>query len=195
MKAVLRQDPDVIMVGEIIDKETAEVAIRASLTGHLVLTTLHTNDASSAINRLTNMDIDGDIIKSSLVLVIAQRLTRLICKECKVKYKLSKEERSLMEINNIEEAYKGIGCAKCNNTGYRGRTVAYETMIIGKRVKEHMEKGDSDILRNIAIEEGMVTMDEYFRKLVADGSTTVEEYYGNMQVYNIEKALGVDYGI
>jgi type IV pilus assembly protein PilB len=195
LKAVLRQDPDVIMVGEIIDKETAEVAIRASLTGHLVLTTLHTNDASSAINRLTNMDIDGDIIKSSLVLVIAQRLTRLICKECKVKYKLSKEERNLMEINNIEEAYKGIGCAKCNNTGYRGRTVAYETMIIGKRVKEHMEKGDSDILRNIAIEEGMVTMDEYFRKLVADGSTTVEEYYGNMQVYNIEKALGVDYGI
>ena len=109
LKAVLRQDPDVIMVGEIIDKETAEVAIRASLTGHLVLTTLHTNDASSAINRLTNMGIDGDIIKSSLVLVIAQRLTRLICEKCKIKYKLSKEEKKLLSMDKVEEAYRGTG--------------------------------------------------------------------------------------
>jgi len=195
LKAVLRQDPDVIMVGEIIDKETAEVAIRASLTGHLVLTTLHTNDASSAINRLTNMGIDGDIIKSSLVLVIAQRLTRLICEKCKVKYKLSKEEKKLLDMDRIEEGYRGTGCIKCNSTGYRGRTVAYEIMIMGKRLKESMDSGDSDILRNIAIEEGMITMNEYFKELVVEGSTSVEEYYGNMQVYNIEKALGVDYGV
>ena len=195
LKAVLRQDPDVIMVGEIIDKETAEVAIRASLTGHLVLTTLHTNDASSAINRLTNMGIDGDIIKSSLVLVMAQRLTRLICRECKAKYKLSKAEKNIMSVDNIDEAYRGNGCIKCSNTGYSGRTVAYEIMIMGKRLKEYMGNSDSDILRSVAIEEGMITMDEYFKKLVIDGSTTVEEYYGNMQVYNIEKALGVDYGI
>lgn len=195
LKAVLRQDPDVIMVGEIIDKETAEVAIRASLTGHLVLTTLHTNDASSVIDRLTNMGIDREIIKSSLVLVIAQRLTRLICRECKVKYKLSKAEKKIMSLNNIEEGYKGEGCIKCNSTGYKGRTVAYEIMIMGTKLKDYMENGDSNILRNIAIEEGMVTMDEYFKKLVRDGSTTVEEYHGNMQVYNIEKALGVDYGI
>jgi len=156
---------------------------------------LHTNDASSAINRLTNMGIDGDIIKSSLVLVIAQRLTRLICEKCKVRYKLSKEEKKLLDMDDVEECYRGTGCIKCNSTGYKGRTVAYEIMIMGKKLKDSMDSGDSDIVRNIAIEEGMITMNEYFKELVVSGSTSIEEYYGNMQVYNIEKALGVDYGI
>ncbi len=119
-----------------------------------------------------------------LVLVIQSLTKDKLCGGCKVKYKLSKEEKNIMSVDNIDEAYKGNGCIKCNNTGYSGRTVAYEIMIIGKKLREYMGNSDSDILRRVAIEEGMITMDEYFKKLVVDGSTTVEEYYGNMQVYD-----------
>ncbi|MEG0132638.1 MAG: GspE/PulE family protein [Clostridium sp.] len=195
LKSVLRQDPDVIMVGEIIDKDTAEIAIRASLTGHLVLTTLHTNDAATTINRLTNMGIDSDLIKDSLVLVIAQRLTRVICECCKKTYKLSNYEKKLLCIENCVNAHKGMGCVKCNGTGYKGRIIAYEIMTIGKELKNNILSGDSDIIRDIAVKNGMTTIDDYFKTLILKGYTSIEEYYSNLQVYNIEKALGVDYGI
>ncbi|MEG1256324.1 GspE/PulE family protein [Clostridium sp.] len=195
LKNVLRQDPDVIMVGEIIDKDTAEIAIRASLTGHLVLTTLHTNDATTSINRLINMGIDSDLIKDSLVLVIAQRLTRVVCESCKSTYELSDYEKNLLDIESCVTAYKGFGCVKCNDTGYKGRTIAYEIMTIGKEIKNNIQKGNSDILRDISIKNGMTTIDDYFKTLILKGHTTIEEYYSNLQVYNIEKALGVDYGI
>lgn len=196
LKSALRQDPDIIMVGEIIDKETAEIAIRASLTGHLVLTTLHTNDASSTINRLLDMGIKRELINSSLVMVIAQRLTRIICKECKESYELPKIEKNILKLKaSLIQAFKGKGCKKCNHTGYKGRVIAYEIMVIGDKIKESMKSEDNNMIRNTAIESGMVTMEDYFKNLVLQGITTVDEYHINLQVYNIERALGVDYGI
>lgn len=196
LKAALRQDPDVIMVGEIIDKDTAETAIRASLTGHLVLTTLHTNDASSTINRLTDMGIDQELLNSSLLMVIAQRLTRTICEHCKIDYDLSLEEKKLLgDESVVMKAYKGIGCNKCNHTGFKGRTIAYEVMVIGEKVKEAIKTKDDNLIRESAMKNGMVTLEEYFKALVLNGTTTVEQYVSNMQVYSIERAIGGDYGI
>ncbi|MEG2936522.1 MAG: GspE/PulE family protein, partial [Clostridium sp.] len=196
LKAALRQDPDVIMVGEIIDKDTAETAVRASLTGHLVLTTLHTNDASSTINRLVDMGINQELLNSSLLLVIAQRLTRSICEHCKIDYDLSPEEKKLLgDKDGVIKAYKGIGCNKCNHTGFRGRTIAYEIMVIGERVKEAIKTKDDNLIRECAIQNGMITLEEYFKGLVFNGITTVDQYGSNMQVYSIERALGADYGV
>lgn len=196
LKAVLRQDPDVIMVGEIIDKDTAETAVRASLTGHLVLTTLHTNDASSTINRLTDMGIDKELLNSSLLLVIAQRLTRTICQECKVEYEPTLLEKGLLgKGKSWRRLYKGTGCKKCSETGFKGRTIAYEIMVIGEKVKEAVKFKDHKHIRKEAIDNGMVTLEDYFQKLVEGGITTVEEYRSNMQVHNVGRALGSDYGV
>lgn len=196
LKAALRQDPDVIMVGEIIDRETAEIAVRASLTGHLVLTTLHTNDASSTINRLVDMGIKQELVNSSLLLVIAQRLTRTICSQCKIQCEPTREESRLLDMKDKEERiYKGIGCKKCNNTGFKGRTIAYELMVIGEGVKEAIKSMDDKQIRRCAVKNGMITLDEAFKGLVVQGVTTVDEYSSNMQVHNIERVFGTDYGI
>lgn len=196
LKAALRQDPDIIMVGEIIDKDTAEIAVRASLTGHLVLTTLHTNDASSTINRLVDMGVNQELLNSSLLLVIAQRLAKTICAQCKIDYEPSMEEKILLgQVKEKYKIYKGIGCSKCNHRGFKGRTIAYEIMVNGERVNEAIKTMDEALIRSCAMENGMVTLEDYFKGLVQDGITTVEEYGSNMQVYSIGRALGTDYGV
>ena len=196
LKASLRQDPDVIMIGEIIDRETAEIAIRASLTGHLVLTTLHTNDASSTINRLIDIGIPRELINSSLLMIIAQRLTRVICNKCKASYFVSASELGIFNnANSNILTFKGKGCSMCNNTGYIGRTIAYEIMTMNNKIKKAINSCDNDLIRETAIESGMITIDKHFESLVIEGITTIDEYYSNMQVYNMERVLGADYGV
>lgn len=140
LRAFLRQDPDIIMVGEIRDFETAEIAVKAALTGHLVLSTLHTNDAASTITRLINMGIEPFLISSSLILIIAQRLVRKLCSHCKKEEKYSKE--NLIKIGFPEDLteqikiYSPQGCPECNNTGYSGRIALYEVMPIKEEIKE-----------------------------------------------------------
>jgi type IV pilus assembly protein PilB len=188
LKAILRQDPDVIMVGEVIDENTAETAIRAALTGHLVLTTLHTNDAASSINRLIDMHIPSYLISDSILAVIAQRLARKICPYCKVSYKPNYGERMLLNLNEGSHLYRGKGCSKCNDTGYRDRTVAYEIMVIDEKHKKIIcSSNDSEDLRKYSINNGMKSLKDYFRELVLHGDTTIEEYLYNIQDFNPQK--------
>jgi len=180
LRSFLRQDPNIVLVGEIRDFETAEIAVKAALTGHLVLSTLHTNDAPSTINRLMNMGIEPFLVATSVNLICAQRLVRRICKECKedinmpvqalVDVGLSPEEASQTRLK------KGRGCASCNNTGYRGRVGLYEVMEISEEIRELVLSGASAMeLRRKAIEEGMFSLRRSGLMKIKDGATTVEE--------------------
>lgn len=180
LRAFLRQDPDIIMVGEIRDYETAEIAIKAALTGHLVLSTLHTNDAPSTINRLLNMGIEPFLIASSTNLVLAQRLARKICSECKEVLKMPPQ--ALIDIGfSPEEAksmvcYKGKGCAVCNGSGYKGRIALYEVMVMNETLKELVLNGVSAAeLKRAAINEGMKTLRMSGLQKVQEGTSTIEE--------------------
>ena len=180
LRSFLRQDPNVILVGEIRDFETAEIAVKAALTGHLVLSTLHTNDAPSTINRLMNMGIEPFLVASSLNLVCAQRLVRRVCSNCKVP-----EDVPLPALEQIgftpEEArtikpYKGYGCEKCNKTGYKGRVGLYEVMEITDELRELILVGASALeLRRKAVEEGMVTLRGSGLRKISAGVTSIEE--------------------
>ncbi len=180
LRSFLRQDPDVVLVGEIRDYETAEIAVKAALTGHLVLSTLHTNDAPSTITRLLNMGIEPFLVASSVLLIIAQRLVRRICKECK------EEEKTLPSVLrdigfSEQEAdsivlYKGKGCPNCNDTGYRGRVALYEVMPIGEDIKELILEGASAIeIRKKGIANDMKTLRMSGLTKLKEGVTTVEE--------------------
>jgi type IV pilus assembly protein PilB len=180
LRSFLRQDPNIILVGEIRDFETAEIAIKAALTGHLVLSTLHTNDAPSTISRLMNMGIEPFLVATSVNLIQAQRLIRRICKDCKTEQPLPPE--ALVEVGfSAEEAkqlktYKGLGCAKCNNTGYKGRIGLYEVMEVTDEVRELILIGASALeLRKRAIEDGMITLRESGLYKIRSGLTTLEE--------------------
>ena len=180
LRAFLRQDPDIIMVGEIRDYETAEIAIKAALTGHLVLSTLHTNDAPSTINRLLNMGIEPFLIASSTNLVLAQRLARKICSECKEVLKMP--HQALIDIGfSPEEAksivcYRGKGCAVCNGSGYKGRIALYEVMVMNETLKELVLNGVSAAeLKRAAINEGMKTLRMSGLQKVQEGTSTIEE--------------------
>jgi len=175
LRHILRQDPDVIMVGEIRDRETAAIAIQASLTGHLVLSTLHTNDAPSALTRLTDMGIEPYLLASSVLGVIAQRLVRKICPHCKVEYTLSSEERSELKLTQ-DRACKGTGCSHCFHSGYRGRTGIYELMLVSAAVKQQVLKSqDAEMLRKTAVSEGMNLLFSQGVELVREGVTTCAE--------------------
>jgi general secretion pathway protein E len=179
LRSILRQDPDVIMVGEIRDVETAEIAIQASLTGHLVLSTLHTNDAPSAIVRLIDMGVEPFLVASSLMAVLAQRLVRVICPHCKEPYTPSEIERSYFENAPREGAftlYRGVGCDKCQGKGYLGRTAIFETLIITDSIR-HMisDKIDSQSIKSAAVSGGMKTLRNDGFEKVLKGITTVEE--------------------
>jgi len=181
LRAFLRQDPDIIMVGEIRDFETAETAVKAALTGHLVLSTLHTNDAPSTINRLLNMGIEPFLVTASLILVCAQRLVRKICKECAVPV-TGISPAHLVELGfNEEEAktvvpMKGQGCQKCNDTGYKGRTAIYEVMPVTDELKEAILQGFSSVeLKREAMRLGMKTLRAAGLEKVKKGVTTIEE--------------------
>jgi len=180
LRTMLRQDPDIIMVGEIRDAETARIAIQASLTGHLVFSTLHTNDAASAVTRLVDMGIEPYLITSTVRAVIAQRLVRVICTNCKKPYKPSAREVAQMGFQPDElkngTLFKGEGCEKCVGTGYTGRLGIYELLLLDHEMQQAVLKGvDSENLKKLAVKKGMATLADYGKIKVAAGFTTVEE--------------------
>jgi general secretion pathway protein E len=184
LRSFLRQDPDVILVGEIRDLETAEIAIQASLTGHLVFSTLHTNDASGAVTRLVDMGVQPFLVASSLHGVLAQRLVRVLCKECKKPYVPTKEEleaahitpKIMAEAGHPKHLYKAAGCPTCQNTGYQGRTGIYELMLVDDDVRQLILKNvDSNTIKRKAVENGMLTLLEHGAFKIARGITTAAE--------------------
>ncbi len=178
LRAILRQDPDIVMIGEIRDNETAQIAIRAAITGHLVLSTLHTNDAPSSVVRLVNMGVEPYLVSTSIAGVIAQRLVKSICPKCKKEYKANSYEKKLLYMENVKELtlYKGEGCAFCNGTGYVGRTGVYEIMEITREHKECiLNSQNADELRDISTKNGMKTLKMACSELVLKGVTTIEE--------------------
>lgn len=180
LRSILRQDPNIIMVGEIRDSETAEIAIRAALTGHLVLSTLHTNDAAGALARLIDMGIEPFLVSSSVLGVTAQRLLRKICPSCKEEYSVTPDsaERQLLRIPNDQHLtlYRGKGCGQCNNTGYLGRTAIHEVMIINDEIKELINKrAPSHVIKEAAIKNGMITLFQDGIAKMLKGVTTFQE--------------------
>lgn len=179
LRSILRHDPDVLLVGEVRDSETAEIAIRSSLTGHLVLSTLHTNDAPSAIARLIDMGIEPYLISSSIECVIAQRLVRLLCVNCKRKTHINAREIELLGIDEHYsgiEVYEAVGCEKCSSTGYKNRTAIAELMIVTDEIRELInERANAMVIRNAAIKNGMQTLREDGLLRVREGITSIEE--------------------
>lgn len=180
LRSFLRQDPDIIMVGEIRDFETGEIAIKAALTGHMVLSTLHTNDAPSTISRMLNMGIEPFLVTAAVNLVLAQRLARRVCKECK--YEVEVDEAALRELQVPEELIpsakicQGKGCSKCNGTGYKGRVALYEVMVMREELKEYVLQGYSAAeLKREAIRLGMQTLRQAGVQKLLEGMTTVSE--------------------
>jgi len=177
LRAFLRQDPDIIMVGEIRDFETAEIAIKAALTGHLVLSTLHTNDAPATVNRLLNMGVEPFLVASSVNLVLAQRLARVICPTCKEDEEMSAE--TLARLGWTGEPFmpaRGAGCPSCGGTGYRGRIALYEVMPLGDQVREMIVTGATAIeIKKAAVQSGMVTLRQAGLVHAARGTTSIEE--------------------
>jgi type IV pilus assembly protein PilB len=180
LRAFLRQDPDIIMVGEIRDLETAQIAIQASLTGHLVLSTLHTNDAPGAITRLIDMGVEPFLLASSVEAVLAQRLVRRICKKCRTAYEPSSTLLAQLGINPVDigdrEFFYGKGCEQCNSTGYKGRMGIYEFLRVTDAIRDLItSRAPSLVMRQKAVEQGMKTLREDGLRAIFDGETTIEE--------------------
>ena len=180
LRSFLRQDPNIVLVGEIRDFETAEIAIKAALTGHLVLSTLHTNDAPSTVSRLVNMGIEPFLVATSVNIIQAQRLIRRICVDCKEEVSLPPEGLAGVGFSPDEigtlKLYKGRGCKTCNNTGFKGRVGLYEVMEINDELRELIIIGASAMeLRRKAIEMGMITLRESGLCKIREGITTIEE--------------------
>lgn len=179
LKSILRQDPDIVMIGEMRDAETAEIASRAALTGHLVLSTLHTNDSVSSIIRLVDMGIPPYLVATSLAGVIAQRLAKKICPHCKEEYTAGDYEKEILRVPKSQDLklFRGKGCPKCNGRGYAGRIGVYEIMEVSKEHKEYINENKSvNEIRELSIQKGMITIKESCRKLVLEGKTTIEEF-------------------
>lgn len=176
LRAILRQDPDIVMIGEMRDTETASIAVRASITGHLVLSTLHTNDAPSSITRLIDMGIEPYLVATAVEGIIAQRLVRRICKNCKTAAHPTSDEAEILKIPKNSLIYKGKGCQACNNTGYKGRLAVHEVLVLDSSMREMIVKGaNSDEIREFAINHGMITLWDNTKRNVLEGNTTVEE--------------------
>ncbi len=180
LRAILRQDPDIIMVGEIRDGETAETAIRAALTGHLVLSTLHCNDAPSAVPRLLDMQVDPFLLSTCLIGVISQRLLRLLCPDCRVNVRPSDEERDFLQLvlpeNETPMLWKPVGCPRCNGTGYRGRTAVHEVMPMpGEISKAISERASIERVRELAARYGYRPMRDEAMEMVLSGQTSLSE--------------------
>ncbi len=182
LRSIVRQDPDVILVGEIRDSETAEIAIQSALTGHLVFSTLHTNDSAGAITRLRDMGIEAFLIASSVNAVLAQRLVRIICANCKEEYEAPPDMLQLIGIS-VEESqnrrvYRGKGCVQCHHTGYKGRCGIYELMLMNQDMKALiLHTSDANQIKKRAIENGMITLQKDGAMKVLQGVTTIEEVY------------------
>jgi type II secretory ATPase GspE/PulE/Tfp pilus assembly ATPase PilB-like protein len=180
LRSILRQDPDIIMVGEIRDRETAEIAIQAALTGHLVFATLHTNDAPGAVTRLVDMGVEPFLVSSSLIGVLAQRLVREICKDCKEEYRPAQEVLSDIGYDGARNPdvkfYRGKGCPKCLKTGYKGRIGIFELMLTDEKIRNLITaKASLDEIKKQAQASGMVTMKDDGMRKAGDGLTTAEE--------------------
>jgi type IV pilus assembly protein PilB len=180
LRSFLRQDPDIIMVGEMRDLETAQISIQASLTGHLVLTTLHTNDAPGAVTRMIDMGVEPFLISSTLMAVLAQRLVRTVCKKCRTPFEPTESQLSLLNLSPHDMGekvfYYGRGCAVCNDTGYKGRKGIFELMQISEPLRALInERAPTVVLRQKAVELGMVTLREDGLRSIFDGDTTIEE--------------------
>jgi general secretion pathway protein E len=182
LRSILRQDPDIIMVGEIRDRETAEIAIQASLTGHLVFSTLHTNDAAGAVTRLLDMGVEAFLVSSSVIAIIAQRLVRVICRECREPYRPDLSLVKELGLERFRETafegffYRGKGCTACFQTGYRGRSGIYELLVIDDNIRGLIMGGtDSNVIRRKAIEQGMTTLFRDGIDKITNGTTTVDE--------------------
>ncbi len=182
LRSIVRQDPDVILVGEIRDLETAEIAIQSALTGHLVFSTLHTNDSASAVTRLIDMGIEPFLITSSVIAILAQRLVRVICPKCKEEY--HPDEQSLAKVGITPQMlkgrkiYRGTGCPACLNTGYAGRTGIFELLIVNESIQNLILKtSDSNAIKQKAIENGMVTLRQNGAQKILSGITTIEEVF------------------
>ena len=178
LRSIVRQDPDVIMIGEIRDSETADVAIQSALTGHLVFSTGHTNDAAGAITRLQEMEIESFLISSALLGVLAQRLVRIICTQCKESYPI--EPDLLLELGIDDPApthvFRGKGCDHCNNTGYRGRTGIYELLVIDDNIRKLiLANAGTQEIRERAMQLGMTTLRQDGWRKILEGITTIEE--------------------
>lgn len=188
LRAILRQDPNIIMVGEVRDLETAEIAVKAALTGHLVLSTVHTNDAPSTITRLLNMGVEPFLVATSVHLICAQRLVRKICAECKEK--VDTPAKVLVDIGfppslaKQVATYRGKGCGKCNETGYKGRIGLYEVMEITPAIQSLILNGASSAqIREKAKEEGMITLRESGLEKIRAGLTTLDEVLRETMIY------------
>lgn len=182
LRSILRQDPDVILVGEVRDTETANIAIQAALTGHLVFSTLHTNDSASAITRLRDMGIEPFLITSSINAILAQRLVRIICNNCKEEYQPTPKEWAKIHVavtpDTQKTAFRGKGCSNCHHTGFKGRCGIFELLIMTPEIKEQVLKtSDANTLRNLAIKQGMITLLHDGALKVQSGITTIEEVY------------------
>jgi type IV pilus assembly protein PilB len=180
LRSILRADPNIVMIGEIRDLETAEIAIRASLTGHLVFSTLHTNDAMGGISRLVDMGVEPFMISAALEGVLGQRLIRKVCAQCRTPYEPTEAVLSQLGLSPHEigdrQFYYGAGCAACNSTGYRGRKGIYELLDVNEPVRELInQRAPSVVLKQKAIELGMSTLREDGLRLIFDGETSIEE--------------------
>ena len=182
LRSIVRQDPDVILVGEIRDMETAEIGIQSALTGHLVFSTLHTNDSASAVTRLIDMGIEPFLVSSSVMAILAQRLVRVVCDECKEAYTPDVESLDSIDLTPEMAAgktiYRGTGCPACLNTGYRGRTGIFELMILDDSIKNLiLQTSDANAIKRLAVEQGMISLRRDGAQKVLDGMTTIEEVF------------------
>jgi len=180
LRSFLRQDPDVIMLGEMRDLETSQIAIQASLTGHLVLSTLHTNDAPGAVTRLVDMGVEPFLISSTLMAVLGQRLVRTACKKCRTPFEPTETQLALLNLSPHDIGdkvfYYGRGCSNCNDTGYKGRKGIFELLVVTEPIRHLInERAPTVVLRQKAVELGMVTLREDGLRSIFDGDTTIEE--------------------
>jgi type IV pilus assembly protein PilB len=181
LRSILRSDPDIVLLGEIRDHETAQIAIEAALTGHLVLSTLHTNDAPSAINRLIEMGIEPFLVGSALDCVLAQRLARRLCSKCKEPYEPTRESLAASrwpwpEDKELPTLYRAVGCSTCSKTGYKGRLALHEVMAVTEQIERlAVERASADAIRVVAREQGMVTLRDDGLAKVLQGVTSIEE--------------------
>lgn len=176
LRSILRQDPDIIMIGEIRDEETVEIAVRSAITGHLVLSTVHTNDAASTVTRLMDMGIEPYLVADSLVGVVAQRLVRRLCPECKEACLSSDYDKSILHIEENATIYKPKGCGSCGYTGYAGRLAVHEVLVVDDKIKKYIVDGESTrFIKEEARKAGMETIYDQCKKKVLDGNTSIEE--------------------
>jgi type IV pilus assembly protein PilB len=180
LRSFLRQDPDIIMVGEMRDLETAQISIQASLTGHLVLSTLHTNDSPGAVTRMIDMGVEPFLISSTLVAVIGQRLVRTICKNCRTAFEPTENQLALLNLSphdlGEKTFYYGRGCSACNDTGYKGRKGIFELLSVNDAIRALInERAPTVVIRQKAVELGMIPLREDGLRSIFDGDTTIEE--------------------